>query len=98
MVAVTPPLGGRPATSKKLVPQRGRLGSTGEGQVNEEDPVTVIRKLADAVFAVLAESLTSIMNWKVPVTVGVPEIVALGLPEVSDRPAGNAEPDASVKV
>jgi hypothetical protein len=31
------------------------------------------------------------VNWKVPVAVGVPEIVALGEPEVNERPAGSTE-------
>ncbi len=69
------------------------------GQFNVDDPLTVSRKVAEAVIGVgVAESVTLSVNWKVPVAVGVPEIVALGEPEVSVRPAGNVEPVARLHV
>jgi hypothetical protein len=58
------------------------------GQFNVDDPLTVG----------VVESVTLRVNWKVPVAVGVPEIVALGEPEVSVRPAGNVEPVARLHV
>jgi hypothetical protein len=63
------------------------------------DPLTVSRKLAETVDGIGAvESVTFTVNWKVPVTVGVPEIVALGEPEVSVRPAGRLEPVARLHI
>ena len=58
----------------------------------------VSMKVARAVAGLVAESCTSTVNEKVPVAVGVPEIVALGLPEVKVRPDGSDEPDATLKV
>ena len=69
---------------------------TTAGQFNVEEPVTVNRKLAETVAGVPAESLTSKVNWKVPVAVGVPETVALGLPLVKERPAGGVEEGLAV--
>jgi hypothetical protein len=68
------------------------------GQFSVE-PVTVSRKLTETVDGVgVAESVTFTVNWKVPVAVGVPEMVALGEPEFSVRPAGKAEPVARLHV
>jgi hypothetical protein len=64
--------------------------------VKVEEPVTVRRKLAVAVAPV--ESVTTRENRNVPVAVGVPEMVALGLPEVNARPAGSVEEAARVQV
>ena len=61
------------------------------GQFSVAEPVMVIRKVTEAVAGVPAESVTFKVNWNVPVAVGVPEIVALGLAEVSNRPAGSTE-------
>jgi hypothetical protein len=58
----------------------------------------VTMKLAEAVAGVPAESVTFKVNWKVPVAVGVPEMVALGLAEVSVRPAGRVEDAATIQV
>lgn len=71
---------------------------TTAGQFNVEEPVTVTWKLAETVAGVPAESLTSKVNWKVPVAVGVPETVALGLPLVKERPAGGVEEFPRVQV
>ncbi len=63
------------------------------GQFNVDDPLTVSRKLNETVDGVgVAESVIFTVNWKVPVAVGVPEMVALGEAEFSARPAGIAEP------
>lgn len=95
--AVAPPLLLNPLMPKRYVPHTVRL--TVVGQFNVEEPVTVSRKLADAVWCVgVVESVTSRVNWKVPVAVGVPEIVALGEPEASMRPAGRLEPVARLQV
>jgi hypothetical protein len=64
---------------------------TTAGQFNVEEPVTVTWKLAETVAGVPAESLTSKVNWNVPVTVGLPETVAVGLPEVKESPEGSVE-------
>jgi hypothetical protein len=64
-----------------------------------DDPLTVSRKLTETVDGVgVAESVTFTLNWKVPVAVGVPEMVALGDAEFSVRPAGRAEPVARLHV
>jgi len=55
-------------------------------------------KVAEAVIGELSASLRFTVKVKVPVAVGVPEIVALGEPEVSVRPAGRFEPVATVHV
>jgi len=68
------------------------------GQFNVDEPVTVSRKVAETVAGVgVAESVTFSVNWKVPVAVGVPEIVALGDPVASVKPAGRFEPVATVQ-
>jgi hypothetical protein len=63
-----------------------------------EDVLTVSVKVAEAVIGELSASLRFTVKVKVPVAVGVPEIVALGEPEVSVRPAGRFEPVATVHV
>jgi hypothetical protein len=69
------------------------------GQFSVEDVLTVSVKVAEAVIGGgVSESETLSVNWKVPVAVGVPEIVALGEPEVSLRPAGRLEPVATLHV
>jgi hypothetical protein len=64
-----------------------------------DDPLTVSKKPTETVEGVgVAESVTFTVNWKVPVDVGVPEMVALGDAEFSVRPAGSAEPAARLHV
>jgi hypothetical protein len=57
-------------------------------------------KLAETVIVVggPSASLTLSVKVKVPVAVGVPEMVALGEPEASVRPAGRLEPVATLHV
>lgn len=55
----------------------------------------VSRNVAETVSAGDSESVTCNVNLYVPVTVGVPEIVAVADPEVRERPAGRLEPGAS---
>ena len=61
------------------------------GQFSVDEPVTVTVKLAETVAGVPAESLTSKVNWNVPVAVGLPVTVAAGLREVKERPDGSVE-------
>jgi hypothetical protein len=77
------------------VPQRV---ITVDGQFKVEEPVTVMRNVAWAVAGLLAESCTSTVNRNVPVSVGVPEMVALGLPDVNERPDGRVELEARLKL
>src|SRR5208283_729234 len=87
--AMAPPLASKPRIPNAYVPHNVKL--TGVGQTNMDKPVTVTRKVAVAVCAVgFVESVTFSVNWKVPVAVGVPE--------VSVRPAGRLEPVARVQV
>jgi hypothetical protein len=74
-----------PRTPIRYVPHSVKF--TVAGQFSVEDPVTVSRKVAEAML--LAASVTTSVNLKVPVAVGVPEIVALGVPDTSgENPGG----------
>jgi len=68
------------------------------GQFRAVDPLTVSKKLAEEVAGVPAESVTFKVNLKVPVAVGVPETVPLGVPEVRERPAGRTDPEPRLQV
>jgi hypothetical protein len=64
-----------------------------------EDVLTISAKVAETLIGVLSTSLTFSVKVKVPVVpLGVPEIVALGEPEVSVRPAGKLDPVATLHV
>lgn len=68
------------------------------GHVTAADSVLVSRNVAETVSAGDSESLTCKVNLYVPVTVGVPEIVAVADPEVREIPAGSLDPAASDQV
>jgi hypothetical protein len=53
-------------------------------------------KVAETLIGVLSTSLTFSVKVKVPVAVGVPEMVALGEPDVSVRPPGKLDPVATL--